>query len=288
MASITIEGKQYQVPNNFRQMSEAQRQEYIFEMLKNEQRANIASETSKRINAAKESGPTAGEYAKGVTRAALGQGLLFGFGDELEAGLRSGFGLLGDYGQTVGNIRDDIKDFQKKAPGVSISSEIGGALIPTALATIFTAPTLGSGGAAVGAGTAARIAARAPGMARAVKGTTQGIKSAVGPAATDATLMQIAKQGAKSGAIYGGAYGAGTAEGGAYDRAMGALKGAAIGGATGGVVAPGVVVGGKGISKGLDAIKNKSSNQRTIDRIAQRKIAEKMAQDNLDLSLIHI
>ena len=282
MASITIEGKQYSVPNNFGQMSEAQRQEYIFEMLKNEQRANIASDTSKRINAVKERGPTAGEYAKGVTRAALGQGLLFGFGDELEAGLRSGFGLLGDYGQTVGNIRDDIKDFQKKAPGVSISSEIGGAIIPTVLAALATAPGGGSGGAAVGAGTAARIAARAPGIAKAVKGTTQGIKSAVGPAATDATLMQIAKQGAKSGAIYGGAYGAGTAEGGAYDRAMGALKGAAIGGATGGVVAPGVVVGGKGISKGLDAIKNMSSNQRTIDRIAQRKIAEKMAQDNLD------
>ena len=49
MASITIQGKDYQVPDQFQSMSESQRQDYIMQMLQAEQRANIATETQNEI-----------------------------------------------------------------------------------------------------------------------------------------------------------------------------------------------------------------------------------------------
>lgn len=65
---------------------------------------------------------------KGIDRARslLGQGTFLGFGDEIEAGARTGFGLLGDYDQTVSDIRSDIKDFRKKNPTESLLLELAG------------------------------------------------------------------------------------------------------------------------------------------------------------------
>ena len=57
------------------------------------------------------------------------QGLTLGFGDELEAGLRTGFGLLGDYDETVGDIRKNIKDFRRENPELALGLEIGGGLL---------------------------------------------------------------------------------------------------------------------------------------------------------------
>ena len=57
------------------------------------------------------------------------QGLTLGFGDELEAGLRTGFGLLGDYDETVGDIRKNIKDFRRENPELALGLEIGGGLV---------------------------------------------------------------------------------------------------------------------------------------------------------------
>ena len=52
-----------------------------------------------------------------------------GFGDEIEAGLKTGFGLLGDYGKIVGDIRDDIDAFRFSDLGLAYGSEIGGAVL---------------------------------------------------------------------------------------------------------------------------------------------------------------
>ena len=57
------------------------------------------------------------------------QGLTLGFGDELEAGLRTGFGLLGDYDETVGDIRKNIKDFRRENPALALGLEVGGGLL---------------------------------------------------------------------------------------------------------------------------------------------------------------
>ena len=281
MATVTVQGKEYPIPDNFKQMSETERQNYIMQMIQADRRAQIATQTQDDIKQMKADDPSFADYVKGISRAGPGQGLLFGFGDEAEAGLRTGFGLFGDYDKKVGEIRDDIAEFQKQAPGVSIGSEITGAILPTILAAAVTAPAGGSGGVATSAGTAARIASRVPNFLK------------VNPAASSSGLKGVATQGAKGGAIYGGAYGMGTAESDAdatlmqniYDRAMGTLKGVAIGGATGGVAAPSINLAGRGLSKGLDTLKNFSNKQSSIDDIAVSKIAEKVAQDGLDTDL---
>ena len=65
---------------------------------------------------------------KGIDRARslIGQGTFLGFGDEIEAGARTGFGLLGDYDETVADIRKDIKDFRRKNPTESLLLELAG------------------------------------------------------------------------------------------------------------------------------------------------------------------
>lgn len=203
---------------------------------------------------------------KGLSRAALGQGLLFGFGDELEAGVRTGFGLLGDYGDKVKDVRQEIADYQALNPGKSISAEIGGAIIPTAIAGLFSG---GTGSAAGGAATTARIASRAPSVAR-----------------------QFG-QGAKIGAGYGGVYGVGTgqSEDGAnigqiaYDRAMSGLKGAALGGTVGGVMQPAIGGGIRGINKVRDmanqaGILGGKSAEEAAERFANRKVLGALNQDD--------
>lgn len=64
-------------------------------------------------------------YAANATREAL-QGLTFGAGDELEAGLRTGFGFLGDYGKTVDDIRQQGKQFRKANPIVALGLNLAG------------------------------------------------------------------------------------------------------------------------------------------------------------------
>lgn len=66
----------------------------------------------------------------GTARAAA-QGLTFGLADEAEAGLRTGFGWMGDYEKTRDDIRAGNKAFGKKHPVISTVAEVAGAL-PTA------------------------------------------------------------------------------------------------------------------------------------------------------------
>lgn len=95
------------------------------------------------------------EPKKQKTRSFI-QGLTFGFGDEIEAAIRSAvparFG-----GKTYEVIRDqirkDLKEYQEAFPAEAISAEVIGAIAPTAVA-MFT----GVGGAGAAAATTARTA----------------------------------------------------------------------------------------------------------------------------------
>lgn len=132
-----------------------------------------------------------------VARAAA-QGLTFGFGDELEAAVRSLSGPE-SYEEELEDVRGKIKRFREEAPLASFAAEVAGSL-PTAL--------LGGAGIARAAG---GLATRAPAVARA-------LQTPVGAAAAEGVL---------GGAIYG----AGAAE---EDRLAGAQTGAALGGLLGG------------------------------------------------------
>lgn len=254
---IKVQGKTYEVSDEFRDLSKADQQK-VLQNIVSQEMVSGQQENTRR--------PEEIGNIKGLSRAALGQGLLFGFGDELEAGVRTGFGLLGDYGDKVKDVRQEIADYQALNPGKSISAEIGGAIIPTAIAGLFSG---GTGSAAGGAATTARIASRAPSVAR-----------------------QFG-QGAKIGAGYGGVYGVGTgqSEDGAnigqiaYDRAMSGLKGAALGGTVGGVMQPAIGGGIRGINKVRDmanqaGILGGKSAEEAAERFANRKVLGALNQDD--------
>ena len=156
-------------------------------------------------------------------RTGLGQGLGFGFGDELEAGVRS---LFSDrsYGDIRGDISDEIDAFRSRNPGLAYGSEIVGALGPTlaaAAATPFTAGGAGAG-AAAGAGRIAMAGNKLRQLATpALRPVAQPIAKA--SKAVDAVLPTgPIKRAATVGAVQGGISGAGYAEGGLEDRAGGA------------------------------------------------------------------
>lgn len=131
----------------------------------------------------------------GVPRA-LGQGLTFGFADEIEAIIRSGLDKNKSYEDIVTEIRADIDKFRETSPVLAYGSEIAGSL-PSAL--------LGGAGIAKAGATAAK--AGLTGAAKLGKGV--GTQSA----------------------IQGAVYGAGASEEG--ERLGGAALGGAVGGAVG-------------------------------------------------------
>ena len=142
---------------------------------------------------------------KDILRSAIGQGFMLGFGDETEAFIRS-LGSDKEYEEIVKDIRQGVDKFRKDNPGVAITSEIAGAIIPSLAAGLFTG---GTGTAGVLGSTAARVAAVAPKTAKVLK--TAAPQAAVG-----------------------GVYGAGVSEGDIGDRA----KSAAISGTMSGTLGP--------------------------------------------------
>ena len=143
---------------------------------------------------------------EGVLRAGLGQGIAFGFGDELEALYKSRTRGT-EYEDEVADARAKIKRFRETNPTLAYGSEIGGALLPMA----FT-----GGASAIGQGLA-RAGARGTGAV--LKGAGKGVN-----------LLQTGgiKGAGKLGAVQGGLYGAGVGED-AESRLKGAVGGAVLG-----------------------------------------------------------
>jgi hypothetical protein len=94
---------------------------------------------------------------KNILRSALGQGLAFGFGDEVEAFVKS---LSSDkeYEDLAKEIRSELELFKETAPAIAYGSEIAGGLVTGGLGLgrtlATTAARSGLTGAAYGAGTA--------------------------------------------------------------------------------------------------------------------------------------
>jgi hypothetical protein len=208
------------------------------------------------------------------------QGLTFGFADEIEAGLKTGGGFLGDYSKSVKQIRDDIDEVRRKAPGLALGSELTGAVLPSLAAGLFSGGTgtvagLGATGARVASG-----AAKAQQAAKAAVGLDKAKKAeAVTKAVSDPSLLKSIGKGAGIGAGYGGLYGVGTAEGGLGERAIGGATGAALGGVTGGAV-PLVAQGGlktlQNIGKSFGV-----GGQKTAEQFSDVKILQALERDGL-------
>lgn len=131
---------------------------------------------------------------KGFARAAIGQGLGMGWGDEAEAFLRSKLGE-GDYEKNLAQIQKEYGLYSKEHPVMSTAGEFGGGFIPGAAAMLV------------------------PGMQTVGAGQMQ--------RSTAGALARLAAMGATTGAVSG----AGSAKEG--ERASGAVSGGAMGGVLG-------------------------------------------------------
>lgn len=260
---IRVQGKVYEVPDSFEQLDDSSKDVILQKIIAEQSFEKFQDKKQVKKDSARTS--SVGDKIKGVPRALLGQGLALGFGDEIEAGLRTGFGLLGDYDKTVGGIRDDIDDFRATDPTLAIGSEIGGAILPALASGVFTG---GAGTGAVLGATGARL------------GANQGLKQI-------AKRMPNVTQGAKTGALYGGAYGMGTAESepnsSAYqiakDRLTGMGIGGTLGGTIGGVATP-IISKGMQLGKGaLEGAKRMGGNSKAIERSAMQKLSDKIDKD---------
>lgn len=138
----------------------------------------------------------------GGARAAVGQGLMMGWGDEAEAWLRSKLGQ-GEYNDLVQKIRKEYGTYSEQNPITSALAEFGGGVAP-GVAAMFV-PGMQPAGAAqlstAGGSALARLAAR-PIAKTTAAGATTGAVSGAG-SATEGERGT----GAASGAAYGTAFG---------------------------------------------------------------------------------
>ena len=144
-------------------------------------------------------------FVANLLRTGVGQGLALGFGDELEAAARTGFGLLGDYKGTRDDIREQLKDFAKENPNTALAAELGGGLLT------------GIAGGARAAGTA---------LGRKVleKAGTTGLAAGIG--AGEGAIAGVGSGETAGGRVAGGILGAGIGGtlGAAAPAAIGAVK----------------------------------------------------------------
>ncbi|HEX8542684.1 MAG TPA: hypothetical protein VF671_13365 [Pseudomonas sp.] len=175
----------------------------------------------------------------------VGDGITFGFQDELLAGLDAAVQPLVSipengssaetwrqrYDANVANQRAQLKAGQDQHPVASIAGSVVGGI----------APALLSGGMSVGASAASAGARQTTGRAM--------------------------LRGAGTGAAYGALYGFGTAEGDIGDRVPGALQGAALGGLVGGAV-PAVIGTAKGVKNAVfnPEVRAQAQLNRALDR----------------------
>ena len=191
-------------------------------------------------------------FITNLARSALGQGLLLGFGDEAEAGVRS---LLSDetYDDALKDVRGELKGFRQENPGTALAAELGGGLV-----------TGGLGGL--------RAASSALGRKVLEKAGTAGL-------------------GASIGATEGAIAGFGTGEGGLGNRLFSSGVGATIGGTIGGAV-PGVVSVGKDVLskatlpfRGTQAIED-AAGRKVVQAIEKSGKSVEDVQKGLDEGIV--
>jgi len=225
-----------------------------FLQLSKEEQQNFINKIASDRKAIKKEELSLGDSLAGGARA-LGQGVTLGFGDEIEAGLRTGFGLLGDYDKTVKNVRGNIKNFREENPLLSLGLEL-------------------TGGLATGGLGAGRVAGTALGRNIINKVGTTGFGGAVG---------------ATEGAIAG----AGSADGDLGDRAVGALGGGALGLGFGTALPSVINLGGKALNRGAYAVGLKSddaiqkgADEKVLQAFNRAKLTPEDVQKSLDDALI--
>ena len=139
----------------------------------------------------------------GGARAALGQGLGMGWGDEAEAWLRSKLGG-GSYEENLAKVRNEYAQFSQQNPFISGALEFGGGVVPGVAAMFVPGgqPVAAAQFGRAGAGALSRLAA-SPTARMVGAGTATGAVSGAGSA-----LEGQRMSGAGTGAVLGAGAGA--------------------------------------------------------------------------------
>tara|TARA_R100001510_G_scaffold33396_1_gene29881 strand:- start:74 stop:1573 length:1500 start_codon:yes stop_codon:yes gene_type:complete len=153
---------------------------------------------------------------KNILRSAVGQGLAFGFGDEVEAFVRS-IGTDKKYEDLVKEVRGDLAKFKKEQPALAYGSEIAGSLLTGGLGLGRTALATGARSAGVGGLYGAGMAegdigerAKAAAITAPISGVLGGVASKVLPTRT-AAAKELMEEGVEltPGQALGGIVGSG-------------------------------------------------------------------------------
>ena len=214
----------------------------------------------------------AGNFWGNTARAVLGQGLAMGWGDELEARIRS---MRGDetYEEELNMINDSYTQFADENPGVALSGEIGGGFLPL-IGSLAAAPFTG------GASTAGTAAAATRSL-----GALNKLRQLGAPAA-----KYIPKSTIGRGALVGGGSGliGGAGSGNPGDRS----EGGTVGTIAGAVLGAGIPLTARAGGAAWNAIKERLiASDSMIDMGALRRIFDAVSSRGgtmQDLSLIHI
>ena len=220
--------------------------------LDNSGKQELVNRISREGTTSEPKATTDDSYLTNLARTGLGQGLLLGFGDEAEAGIRS---LFTDetYDDALKDARGEIKGFRKENPKAALAAELGGGLL-----------TGGLGGA--------RAASSVLGRKILEKAGTTGL-------------------GASIGATEGAIAGFGTGEGGVGNRLFSSGVGATLGGGLGAALPAAVTVGKDLLGKatlpfrGTQAIEN-AAGRKVVQAIEKSGKSIEDVQKGLDDGIV--
>lgn len=195
--------------------------------------------------------PTSSVMGDVIGRVGIGQGLAMGYGDEVEAFIRSKLPGGRPYEEELTDVRQKIETAQRERPIAATTAEVGGSVAPV-IASLAAIPFTGGASAPAAAATAAR---------------------------TGTLLSNIVRGGIRGGAI-GGTQGLvegfGKGEGGFENRAQRALSEAAVGGVVGGTLGSVIPAAGAAFRGAFSSPTTRAQN-RALDVLGEQGVTPEQA-----------
>lgn len=195
--------------------------------------------------------PTSSVMGDVIGRVGIGQGLAMGYGDEVEAFIRSKLPGGRPYEEELTDVRQKIETAQRERPIAATTAEVGGSVAPV-IASLAAIPFTGGASTPAAAATAAR---------------------------TGTLLSNIVRGGMRGGAI-GGTQGLvegfGKGEGGFENRAQRALSEAAVGSVVGGTLGSVIPAAGAAF-RGAFASPTTRAQNRALDVLGEQGVTPEQA-----------
>lgn len=195
--------------------------------------------------------PTSSVMGDVIGRVGIGQGLAMGYGDEVEAFIRSKLPGGRSYEEELTDVRQKIETAQRERPIAATTAEVGGSVAPV-IASLAAIPFSGGASAPAAAATAAR---------------------------TGTLLSNIVRGGMRGGAIAGTqglVEGFGKGEGGFENRAQRALGEAAVGSVVGGTLGAAIPAAGAAFRGAFSSPTTRAQN-RALDVLGEQGVTPEQA-----------